>query len=100
MSWKQLSRDRKVKKDVRGFDIITPRLMRPNVPIFCPICKFLMSNFSDTHRYQKYQCCFKCALKWAEPNRTKWIEKGWRPSKDEIFKEISERLKLPSNITF
>jgi len=100
MTWKQLSRDRKTKRSSRGFDIIAPCSLRPSVPIFCPVCKFLMSSFSDTHHYQKYQCCFKCALKWAESNRIKWIEERWRPSKDEISIEISKRLKRPLNITF
>ena len=57
------------------------------MPLFCPVCKFVMSANSDYIYYSKYQACSECSIKYAEGNKKKWKE-GWRPSKKEIKNDI------------
>jgi len=54
-----------------------------NIPMFCPICDFVMENYSDHDHYKNYDCCKRCFLKFVEFRKKKWLE-GWRPTKEEI----------------
>jgi hypothetical protein len=53
------------------------------IPIFCPICRFVMRYSEDSDAYQMFGCCIDCEMKFAQPNRDKWIE-GWRPNKKDV----------------
>lgn len=59
-------------------------------PLFCPTCNRLVKTQLDAQEFQTYQCCYYCSLKWAQPNHKKWLE-GWRPSQEEVSKEVEER---------
>ncbi len=57
------------------------------VPLFCPVCKLVMSSNEGYIYYKKYQACRMCSITYAEGNKEKW-KKGWRPSKKEIKNDI------------
>ena len=61
-------------------------------PLFCPVCKYVMSNYSDFAAYDTFLCCDFCGKKWAEKYRSEW-ESGWRPSTEEVSKFKKERKK-------
>ena len=63
-----------------------------SMPLFCPVCDFIMKGPIDETYYRKRSCCESCGLKWADVYRDKWLE-GWRPPKKEILKEIKKRKK-------
>ncbi len=65
----------------------------PGVPLFCPICEFVMSTSDDFDFYQEFSCCEECGVRFAQSRREEW-HAGWRPSKDQIKKlkkEIGNR---------
>jgi len=63
-------------------------------PLFCPVCRFVMNNSDDDVYYTRYKCCSDCAIKWAEPNRDRWIA-GWRPLERDLDVEIKKRKLIP-----
>ena len=70
--------------------IIKPEKSESPRPLFCPVCKFAMSNYSDFTSYDVFSCCDFCAKKWAEKYRDEWIS-GWRPGADEVSRFKKER---------
>tara|TARA_R110001583_G_scaffold16272_8_gene66676 strand:- start:13225 stop:13533 length:309 start_codon:yes stop_codon:yes gene_type:complete len=63
------------------------------VPLFCPICEFVMNTSDDFDFYQEFSCCEECGVRFAQSRRKEWLE-GWRPEKDDIKKikkEIGNR---------
>ena len=69
------------------------------VPFECPVCElFMKDGADDVDFYKLYKCCSNCAIKWAEPNKKKWLEENWRPPKEEIEKEVKKRLVRPFTI--
>ena len=56
--------------------------------MFCPICKFAMSSFSDTESFKKNKCCETCRIKFVEPRKKEWSA-GWRPTKAEVEKYVN-----------
>lgn len=57
------------------------------IPLFCPLCKMVMSSNDDYIYYKKYTACSHCSIKYAEGNKKKWFS-GWRPTKEEIKNDI------------
>ena len=57
------------------------------MPLFCPVCKLVMSSNEDYIYYNKYTACESCSIKYAEGNKEKW-KRGWRPTKKEIKNDI------------
>ena len=84
-------------KDEHGFLVMVPAEASQihHVPLECPICKFLMRDYTDVIAYQKWECCDDCYIAWAEINQDKWQE-GWRPSEEEIEHVRKKRLSAPS----
>ena len=64
---------------------------KPDIPLFCDVCGFMMTRLEDSIYYERYKCCEHCGLKWAEIS-TEWSE-GWRPSKIDIDHNIIKRKK-------
>tara|TARA_Y100000592_G_scaffold90542_1_gene149289 strand:+ start:315 stop:599 length:285 start_codon:yes stop_codon:yes gene_type:complete len=85
--------------DNAGFFVVDNTSSEDFVPISCEVCGFFMRNSSDALAYREHQCCFECAMTYAEPNREKW-KKGWRPRKKDIKEDLELRSKLTPKITF
>ena len=70
-----------------------------SVPLFCPVCEFVMNSADDIDSYSKYFCCFECEMKWAQSRSDMW-NSGWRPEKKEIDEERAKRLQIPPSFQF
>lgn len=83
-------RDRMILKREEGYYVIIPKNATPPVPLSCPVCDFLFRTSEDERSWHKFKCCERCATFWAIPKRELW-ESGWRPSGEELRKEVSSR---------
>lgn len=84
MIWEKISNGR-IQRKGAGFFVVKPENVRISIPLFCPVCIEQMKNIQDAHCFRKYQACFECTTKHAEPNRDRW-ERGWRP---DLSNEVS-----------
>lgn len=55
----------------REKDIIT-------LPLFCSLCKNMISSIEDVESMKSVDCCKDCKDIYYYPNKEKW-ESGWRP---------------------
>jgi len=99
MSKIEIINNKKFKYISDNIILVLPQSKIDFRPLFCPVCKFAMSNYADFSSYDSLSCCDFCAKKWGERNRKKWLS-GWRPSKDDIKNEISYRKKLKILFSF
>ena len=97
MEWKEYPNERLIAKNPNGFYIIKQKndLSAAQVPIFCPLCGYLMNSTYDEESYKKNSCCDECSNVWVYPNAEKWNE-GWRPSIEDV-KRKSTRIDIDSN---
>lgn len=96
MTWKPFSNNREIKTE-SGFTVIRPVNRPVIVPLFCPICSLMMRTELDSQRWKETGCCHFCSMKWADPDRSKWIS-GWRPSSDDVRAEIKLRQMVPIGV--
>jgi len=98
--WTPLGSDRVFRKHQDGFLVIRPVDDIDNTPIECPVCLMMMIDLDDSRAYSDYDCCHSCQTKWAEGfHREDW-KNGWRPSVEDIEKEVLRRLSIPVTIRF
>lgn len=90
-------RDRWISMHPKQFYIITPKEFHRNIPISCPVCETLLRSKDDEEAFESFSCCHRCSMAWASARRESWKE-GWRPSTEDIKKELSMRQLL--NIKF
>jgi hypothetical protein len=69
----------------------------PGIPLFCPLCKFCMRTYDDRTSYETKECCYKCALTFADSRLEQWKD-GWRPTTEEIQEEVDKRLSIPVSV--
>lgn len=67
------------------------------VPLFCPVCDFVMRTQDDEHTYELWKCCSTCSNKWVYSNVERW-KGGWRPTKDEA--KSVDRMSITTTLTF
>ena len=92
--WMELDEIRLYKKHQDGFYIIIPKECEEAIPFKCPVCRDIQKTQDDSSSYREYKCCYSCSLKWAEANKEKWKNEGWRPLAEEVQKEIELREKI------
>lgn len=74
-----------------SFVVITPREFTPPIPLFCPVCDYLMSTDEDDVSYEEFGCCELCKDTFVYANKKAWVEDGWRPSKELVNERIGVR---------
>lgn len=94
--WKPYFNGR-LRKDCEGFVVIVPQETTIVVPLWCPVCKMLLSTSEDSEYFRSRTCCYRCGMKWADPDRKRWME-GWRPSPEEVKKEVEFRQSIPVSL--
>lgn len=57
---------------------------------WCELCGFVLSSSEDEAAVLEFGCCNICAMRWAHPDRNRWIN-GWRPSREQLDEFIVER---------
>ena len=83
-------KDRLIHKRSGGHYVIVPVGANRPVPLSCPVCDFLLRSRDDESSWHKFKCCERCATFWAIPRKKEW-DSGWRPSDEELQKEILSR---------
>lgn len=96
MTWKEYFNERLIC-EIDGLYVIKPKECQESTPMVCELCKFLYRTKDDETAHEKFQCCFKCAMRWAHPNVQAWSN-GWRPSQDEIGNDVKQRPMLSITI--
>ena len=60
--------------------IVKEMLDDSHTGLFCPICEFILSSYSDIENIKNNMCCEECFLEFGQARKSDW-ESGWRPSK-------------------
>ena len=82
-----------IAKDVYA---INERSKSDRSKLFCTICSFAISTFSDSQSLKENGCCETCRTKFVEPRMKKW-KSGWRPSKKEVNEFVENFSMLPNS---
>lgn len=93
LNWKPYLRDRLIAHHPEGFVIIKPATMARPIPLACPVCNHLLRTSDDEAHYLRFECCNRCADRWAYPHQDRW-SRGWRPSDEEVADDVSTRRPL------
>lgn len=67
------------------------------IPMFCSICNFALRTYEDRTSFEEKKCCYKCGITFADSRLDEW-KSGWRPSNEDVKKEIEKRLEIPVSI--
>jgi len=90
LEWKPYIGDRLIQKR-EDFYVIKPADdQRVIIPLFCPVCDYVMRSKDDEKSFREFSCCECCETNWARPNREAWNE-GWRPSHQEIYNKFGKK---------
>ena len=73
---KQQEKDQKINID--GI-FISKKLLNKDSKRTCPVCHIYSFEIKDDLYINRFDCCFKCYVKWVEGREERW-EKGWRPN--------------------
>lgn len=95
--WKSYLQDRLIRKDPAGFYVIIPESSEHSLPLACNVCNMLLRSREDEESCREFDCCYRCALKWAHSRRQQWKD-GWRPTQEEVDSDVLSRVGL--SITF
>jgi hypothetical protein len=64
-------------ENVNGI-LITQKLFNKDSKTTCPVCRARKNNVEDEIYYIKFECCYKCYIRFVERREERWL-KGWRP---------------------
>jgi hypothetical protein len=70
------------KIEVDGVLISKKLLNKEPIRRICPVCSKYSFDIADDVYMKKFDCCFKCYVKWVENREQRW-ETGWRPSENQ-----------------
>jgi len=73
---KEQEKDQKLNID--GI-FISKKLLNKDSKRTCPVCNIYSFEIKDDLYINRFDCCFKCYVKWVEGREERW-EKGWRPN--------------------
>ena len=79
--------DASEKVETNGF-LINKKLLNREQKRNCPVCESYSLEMRDDVYMTKFDCCFKCYVKWVEGREERWKE-GWRPN-NETIKETNK----------
>ena len=74
-------------EEVNGV-FISKKLFNKESVRSCPVCNVYSFKSNDDVYMMKFDCCFKCYVKWVEGREERWKE-GWRPN-NETIKETNK----------
>ena len=77
---KMSSKNEKVEVD--GILISKKLLNKEPTRRICPVCSEYSFSVADDVYMKKFDCCFKCYVKWVEDREERW-ETGWRPDQNQ-----------------
>ena len=68
------------KVEVNGV-LVSKKLLSRESNRTCPVCNIYSFDFKDDVYMTKFECCFKCYIKYVEDREERW-KAGWRPKSD------------------
>ena len=66
------------KVEVNGIKV-SKKLLNRESKTGCPVCCAFSHSTRDDVSLVKFNCCYKCYIKWVEGREERW-KKGWRPN--------------------
>jgi len=75
----QQEKDEKIEID--GF-LISKKLFNKDSNRNCPVCQAYSFELRDDVYMAKFNCCFKCYIKWVDGREERW-KTGWRPKEEK-----------------
>tara|TARA_Y100000593_G_C4307910_1_gene336725 strand:- start:1767 stop:2141 length:375 start_codon:yes stop_codon:yes gene_type:complete len=66
------------KVEINGV-FVASKLINNDSNRSCPVCNTYSFKSDDDVYMTKFNCCFKCYVKWVEDREERW-KKGWRPN--------------------
>lgn len=90
MEWLPLDAFRLMKNHPSGFIIVKPKDEPDSTPLFCSICGFPNLTPDDVISFKENSCCSSCSLRWVDMRRKEW-QAGWRPSAEDVAREVARR---------
>jgi hypothetical protein len=66
------------KVEVNGIKV-SRKLLNRESKTGCPVCGAFSHSARDDVSLVKFDCCYKCYIKWVEGREERW-EQGWRPN--------------------
>jgi len=70
------------KVEVNGV-LVSKKLLSRESNRTCPVCDTYSFKSLDDVYMTKFECCFKCFVKYVEDREERW-ESGWRPKSENI----------------
>jgi hypothetical protein len=92
-SWKKIDNTREMM-EFESFLLIRNLGKKAKNPICCKVCQTMLRGADDIEEHAKLGACKKCCDKWAYVNYKEW-NNGWRPSEEDIIKELKDRKSKP-----
>ena len=66
------------KVEVNGIKV-SRKLLNRESKTGCPVCGAFSHSARDDVSLVKFDCCYKCYIKWVEGREERW-QQGWRPN--------------------
>ena len=66
------------KVEVNGIKV-SRKLLNRESKTGCPVCGAFSHSTRDDVSLVKFNCCYKCYIKWVEGREDRW-KQGWRPN--------------------
>ena len=79
LKWYEISETEEQATDEDG-NIFTREKDMVIIPLYCNVCKNIISTVEDIDSMKSIECCSDCKEVYYHPNREKW-DSGWRPEK-------------------
>jgi hypothetical protein len=76
---KKLHQSSDVEKIDAGGFLLSKDLVRLDNNRTCPVCETYSFESKDDLYMTKFECCFKCYVKYVEHREERW-KSGWRPN--------------------
>tara|TARA_B100000686_G_C15866612_1_gene514451 strand:+ start:133 stop:510 length:378 start_codon:yes stop_codon:yes gene_type:complete len=67
------------KVEINGV-FVASKLINNDSNRSCPVCNTYSFKSNDDVYMTKFDCCFRCYVKWVEDREERW-KTGWRPNK-------------------
>lgn len=73
-----------------GFVVVDRTTGVKRTPLACALCNRLLRSIEDAEAIDEFECCAACAMRWAHPDRGRWLA-GWRPTTQQINDDLLSR---------
>ena len=75
-------RDEDYEKTEKDGFLLAKNLISKDSKRVCLVCETYSFKIRDDLYMNKYECCWKCYIKWIEDREERWLN-GWRPDKEQ-----------------